>query len=183
MMVTRTKYLYLALVTLLVCGCTKPIDFDQANDLVLQPVIESSLIFYSASASDFFVGGSEQSTAEDFVEIDLFGGSFIQDNLVRVEFVFEIENSINRAYQLRLNFLDENNQLLESFNVNTDASPNNEVIASTHMEVFEGDALERLKQSRIIAFTLVMQPGEAINQDTPGEISVKSKGVFSLNID
>ncbi|MBB1489923.1 hypothetical protein H4O21_25300, partial [Oceanospirillum sp. D5] len=59
----------------------------------------------------------------------------------------------------------------------------NEVIASTHMEVFEGDALERLKQSRIIAFTLVMQPGEAINQDTPGEISVKSKGVFSLNID
>lgn len=183
MIATRIKYLYLVFITLLIYNCTKPIDFDQASDLVLQPVVESSLIFYSAKAEDFFIGGSEQSTAEDFVEIDLFNGSFIQDNLVKVEFVFEIENSINRSYQLRLNFFDENGQSLVSFNVDTEASPNNQVIPSTHTEVFEGDALERLKQSKLLEFTLVMLPGEAINQNTPGEISVKSKGVFSLNID
>lgn len=181
----KPKFLniHVLVMLLLLCNCTKPVDFNQVDDLVITPVVESSLIFYTAKAEDFFIGGSEQSTAEDFVEIDLFNGSFIQENLVKVEFVFEIENSINRAYQLRLRFLDVNGQVLESFNVNTAASPNNQTIATVHTEVFEGISLERLKQSRILEFTLVMQPGEPISQDTPGEINVKSKGVFSLNID
>lgn len=177
------KYLGFLVLLLLLHNCTKPIDFNQVDDLVLQPVVESSLIFYTARAEDFFVGGSEQNTAEDFVEVDFFSGSFIQESLVKVEFVFDIENSINRPYQLRLRFLDVNGQLLESFTVDTAASPTNQTIATTHTEVFEGASLERIKQTGIIEFTLVMQPGEPINQNTPGEISVKSKGVFSLNID
>ncbi|PQV45707.1 hypothetical protein CLV33_11251 [Jejuia pallidilutea] len=163
-------------------SCTKPVDFNQANTLVLEPVVESSLIFYEASAKDFFLGGSEESVAEDFIEIDFFNNSFVQDNLVKAEFVFNIENSINRGYQLHISFLDNANQLLERFTVNTSASANNNIIKTTHTEVFEGETLQRIKRSRILVFTLVMLPGEAINADTPGEISVQSKGIFSLNI-
>ncbi|GGD29552.1 hypothetical protein GCM10011368_34420 [Hyunsoonleella pacifica] len=182
-MKTKLKYLCLILIVLLLHNCTKPVDFDQASDLVIQPVIESSLIFYTASVGDFFIGGNEEAEADDFVEIDLFNGSFVQDNLVKIEFVFEIENSINRAYELRLEFFDSNDESKGQFNVNTEASPNNQNLISTHTEVFEGDALERIKQSSIIVFTLVMQAGEAINQNSPGEISVQSKGVFHFNID
>ncbi|GAL71643.1 hypothetical protein [Jejuia pallidilutea] len=103
-------------------SCTKPVDINQIRDLVLQPVVESSLIFYKASAKDFFIGGIEQNTAEDFIEIDFFNNSFVQDNLIKAAFVFNVENSINRGYQLRVSFLDASGQLLERFTVNTNAS-------------------------------------------------------------
>jgi len=176
----RIKYLSLGL--LLFFACTKPIDFNQVENLVLEPVVESSLIFYTASASDFFVGGSEQSTAEDFAEIDVFNNSFVQNNLIKVDFVFNVENSINREYSLTVSFLDGNEQILETFNVNTEASPNNLVIATQHVETFEGASLQRIKEARALVFRLTMQPGTPINQSTPGEISVKSKGILSLNI-
>lgn len=183
MMKTKIKYLCLIVMVFLVHNCTKPVDFDQASDLVIQPVLESSLIFYKASVGDFFIGGNEEAEADDFVEIDLFNGSFVQDNLVKIEFVFEIENSINRAYELRINFFDDTDQALEGFTINTEASPNNENLMSMHTEVFEGEALERIKQSSILAFTLVMLDGDAINQNSPGEISLKSKAVMHFNID
>lgn len=167
----------------LMFNCSKAVDFNQADDLVLEPIVESSLVFYKASAEDFFIGGSEQVTAEDFAEIDFFNNSFIQDNLIKVEFVFQVENSINRAYRLSVSFLDGNGQILETFDVNTAASPNNQVIPSEHIETFEGAALQRVKQARLLVFRLTMLPGTPINENTPGEISVKSKGILFLNID
>lgn len=177
------KYFCLGVVLLLMFNCTRPVDFNQADDLVLEPVLESSLVFYTASAEDFFVGGSEQSTAEDFAEIDFFNNSFIQDHLIKVEFVFQIENSINRAYRLSVSFLDTNGQILETFDVNTEASSNNQVIPSEHIETFEDVSLQRVKQTRVLVFSLTMLPGTPINENTPGVISVKSKGILFLNID
>lgn len=182
MIKSKTVITFTGLLLLISFSCTKPIDFNQANDLVLEPVLESSLIFYKAKATDFFIGGKEETNAEDFVEIDLFNNSFVQDNLLKVEFIFEIENSINRAYQLQVSFLDASGQLLERFVINTDASATNEILKTTHTEVFEGESLQRIQLSRILVFTLVMLPGEAVNENTPGEIKVQSKGVFSLNI-
>lgn len=178
----KTGVAFLMLLMLIGFNCTKPIDLNQVNDLVLEPVIESSLIFYKATANDFFLGGNEETTVEDFIEIDFFNNSFVQDNLIKTEFVFNIENSINRAYQLHVDFLDARGQLLEGFTVNTDASATNEILKTTHTEVFEGEVLQRIKRTRILVFTLVMLPGEAINENTAGEISVQSKGIFSLNI-
>ncbi len=163
-------------------NCTKPVDFEQLDDLTLEPVVESSLIFYDASAQEFFVGGTEQITAEDFVEIDFFNNGFIQDNLIKVEFVFNIENSINRPYSLQIRFLDSAGQSLESFTINTEASANNQTIKNTHIEVFEDESLEHIKRSRIMVFTLEMLPGEAIDENTLGRISLQSKGVFYLRV-
>ncbi|MEW4922993.1 hypothetical protein [Algibacter sp. 2305UL17-15] len=163
-------------------GCAKPVDFNQLDDLTLLPVMETSIIFYNATAGDFFVGGQEENVAQDFVFIDVFNNGFVQDNLVRAEFVFETKNSINRAYSLQLDFLDVGGALLESFSINSPASPNNEVVASEHSEVFEGATLANIKQSRILVFTLEMLPGAPINQNSPGEIDLKSKGIFHLSL-
>ncbi|MGC6429555.1 MAG: hypothetical protein ACON5F_00780 [Jejuia sp.] len=164
-------------------GCTESVDFEQAENLVLEPVIESSIIFYKANAGDFFVGGSQVNTASDFTEIDIFGGSFIQDNLIKVEFVFETKNSINRPYSLQVDFLDGNSNLLETFTADAPAATNNEVVESIHTETFEGASLANIKQSEFLVFTLTMLPGEAITPDSPGAIELKSKGVFYLNVD
>ncbi|MFD2727201.1 hypothetical protein [Hyunsoonleella rubra] len=177
-----SKSLIFLLVLLSNFGCTKPIDFDQADDLLLEPVLESSIIFYEATASDFFAGGMLQNVVQDEVGIDIFGDSFVQDNLVKAEFVFEVKNSMDRAFDLRLDFLDGNGQLLESFTVDTPASPDNSEIITEYVETFEGVPLENLKQSRQLVFTLVMQTGPPLNQNSQGTIALKSKGIFYLMI-
>ncbi|GAB1856367.1 hypothetical protein MHTCC0001_12020 [Flavobacteriaceae bacterium MHTCC 0001] len=177
------KIFTVTLLSLFFIACTEPVDFNQAEDLVLEPVVESSIIFYKANAGNFFIAGMEDARVRDSVITDLFNKSFVQSNLVKAEFVFETKNSINRAYALTIEFADVNNRILEAFSVNTPPSPNNEVIATTYTQAYEGEALERVKETQKLYFTLEMLAGDPITQDSPGEIDLKSKGVFYLNID
>ncbi len=183
MNLNKIKYICNGLFAILVLGCTEPIDFDQANDLLLEPVTEASLVFYNANAGDFIVGDMEEDIIQDFIDIDLFNSSFVQDHLVKVEFVFDVKNSINRSYVLQLDFLDENGQPLQTFQVDSPASPSNQVVTTEHIQVFEGAALESLKQSRLLVFTLVMRPGVPVDENTPGEIDLKSKAIVYLSIE
>lgn len=176
------KHLIMGIAVLLCCGCTNPVDFSQSDDVRLEPVLESSLVFFKASASNFFTDGMLQNRVQDFVNIDLFGNSFAKDNLEKLEFVFEVKNSINRPYQLQLDFLNENGQSLESLIVDVAASPTNNIIETRHTEVFEGESLENIKQLRILVFTLIMQPGVPIDANALGEINLKSKAVMYLKI-
>lgn len=162
-------------------SCTKEIDFNQVNDIEISPILETSLIFFDATAPDFFIGGSELSVVQDFVLIDVFNSTFINDNLIKTEFVLETINSINRGYSLRIDFLDNSNQLQHSFTTTAPASPSNSDVFSSHTEVFEGASLVALKQTSQLVFTLIMLPGPPINDATLGRIHLESKNVFYFN--
>ncbi len=162
-------------------GCTKDVDFNQANDFEVSPVLESSLIYFDAPAADFFVGGSEVATVQDFVDIAIFNNDFVNNNLIKTEFVLETTNSINRAYNLRIDFLDSANQLQHSFITSAPASSTNKDVISSHTEVFEGSSLDALKQTTKLVFTLTMLAGAPINNNALGSIHLESKGVFYFN--
>jgi hypothetical protein len=117
-------------------SCTKEIDFNQVNDIEVSPVFEISLIHFDAQASDFFVGGSELAIVQDFVLLDVFNNSFINENLVKAEFVLETINSINRSYSLQIDFLNDSNQLQHSFTTTAPASLSNSEVLTAHKEVF-----------------------------------------------
>ncbi|GAA4238510.1 hypothetical protein GCM10022291_29250 [Postechiella marina] len=164
-------------------SCTEEIDLDQVNDLEINPVLESSLFYFEAAAGDFFLGGSGAYTAGDYVVLDIFDNEFVNDNLIKAELVFETVNSINRAYQVQVDFLDNTNTLRHSFTFSADASPNNENLTFEHIEVFEDETLENLKETTTLVFRLTMLPGAPVDPNSPGSIHLKSKGVFYLNID
>lgn len=163
-------------------SCTKDIDFDQADDLEISPVLESSLIFFDEPANKFLNGSEEITNIEDFVTVEFFNGEFIVENLTRADFVLETTNSINRNFEVQVDFFDELEQLQHTFTFSGIASPSNSDIISEHIEVFENDKLTALKQTVKLVFTLRMLQGNAINQNTPGRISLKSKAIFYFNI-
>lgn len=185
-MTMRTPILNLSLVVLFIhfifVSCTKAIDFNQINDLEINPITSISLFYFDATANDFITGNNEIFSTTDFVQIDVFNDPFINDNLIKAELEFETINSINRAYEVQVDFFDNTNQIRHSFRFLTAASPNNEDLTTQHLEVFEADALESLKQTTTMVFTLTMQPGTAITSLTPGHINLKSKATFFLNI-
>lgn len=176
-------FILLLWLTMCLSSCTKDIDFDQANNFQVSPVLESSLIFLNEPASQFIENGEELATIQDEVLITIFNDQFIQDNLQKAEFVFEISNSINRGYSLRVEFLDEIDQLLHVMSIQISASTNNQPILQTHIETFEGTSLLALMNTKKMDFTLNLEPGEPLTENSPGEIILKSKGVFYFNID
>jgi hypothetical protein len=171
-------FLLLILLNLIFVSCTKAVDFNQINDLELNPVIESSLIFFDEPASRFLDNGNEVLLTQDFIIVDFFNNGFIEDNLVKAEFVFETENSIDRRFDLQIDFLDSSGQQQHSLSITQQPLSNN-----SYIEVFEEDTLDALKNTTLIVFRLRLSSGNpAINETTPGTIKLKSKTIFYFNI-
>jgi len=164
-------------------SCAEEVDFTQAEDLLLSPVLESSLVFFDESANVFLDNGTEINVPSDFIIVDFFDNQFIKDNLIKAEFIFETLNTINRDFELRIDFYNAASELHHTFTVTEDASPTNSDVVTTYTEVFEGDVLEALKNTKVLNFTLTMLSGEAINENTLGQITLKSKAVFYFNIE
>ncbi|WP_242131604.1 hypothetical protein [Aestuariivivens marinum] len=179
------KYtLPLIIFCLFMSSCTKQVDFNQANDLVLEPIVASDLIFFNADATEFFVDNTELVTVRDSVIIDLFNRDFFVDYVVKAEFVFKVINSINRSSNVTIEFFDINNQKRHGFSLMALASPNNTDIITTHTEIFENQALDDLKASNKVVLTMqVLAGGDPLNDNTPGRVELKSKGLFYTSID
>ena len=164
-------------------SCTKEIDFDQADEFKISPVIESSLIFLNEPANQFLVNNVELLFIRDSIDITFFDNAFIEDHLIKADFVFETNNSVHRGFQVDVDFLDASNQLVHEFVLRAAASPDNTNIIEDHTETFEGETLVALKATRKMIFTLNILPGTPIDANTLGKIQLKSKGVFYLNIE
>lgn len=177
-------YLFLTvIINSVYLSCAESVDFNQINDLEITPVIESSLIFLDEPAARFLDNGAQLTTIQDHIQVDFFDNSFIIENLVKTEFVFETTNSINRGFRVRVDFLDSNSQSQHAFTFFVTASPNNAEVTSKYTEVFQDETLAALKSTSVLVFTLNMLPGEAINQNSLGRIRLKSKAVFYFNIE
>jgi len=154
----------------------------QAKDLVLTPALEASLIYFDEPASRFAGSGTGVNTIQDFLTVEFFGDQFINDNLEKAEFFFETQNTINRSFELQIDFLDNSGISQHTITIVEDAAPDNTDTITTNVEVFEDDDLEALKSTRILVFTLRLLPGEAINEDSLGRIMCKSYAAFYMNI-
>lgn len=160
-------------------SCTKEIDFDQVNDLVITPAAEFSITYIDAEADDFFVNGLEiTQPVSDFIEIDVFDDAATNDNLTRIDLIFETENTLPRDFRFEIRFLDENLGVISTATIafeTTDTSP--------HTFTFEGADLEALKNTAILVYSVELLPGSPLSPDTPGMVSMKSKGVFYFNFE
>ncbi len=167
-------------------SCVKDVDFDQTEDIVLTPVLTSSVIFTEVEASQFSENGMELETVRDSVSnIEIFSDEFVNDNLVKVELVFEAINSINRTFNLQIDFLKDADELQHSFSFDALPSNSGSDIITEYTELFENESLEALKASTIMVITLRLYPstdGSSLDENSAGTIALKSKGIFYFNI-
>lgn len=178
------KYSFFVItIGLFLFSCTKEIDFKQADDFKISPVMESSLIFFDEPASRFFVNNTQTISIVDSIEIALFNNKFIVDNLIKADFVFEATNSINKTFQVRVDLINDTGQQLHTFTILALPSTDGSDVVSDHVEEFEGDTLVALKSTTKLVFTLSLLAGGSIDPTTPGRIKLRSKAIFYLNID
>ena len=154
-------------------SCSSDLDFNQANDLKLEPVVVANLAYFDVPANQFVTNGVEQSVTIDTPTVDVFNDAFFNDNLARADFFFEINNTINRAYTLDLVYLDKNDQALYFTNFVIPAYTGVENLV-TKIDVFANAKLDLLKRTTKIAFILKMFPGPLLTENSVGSIKLRS---------
>lgn len=174
------------LLLFMIASCVEDVDFDQAEDFVIFPVLESSLIFFNFPASEFQEPtGTAIVTVGDDLELDVFNDEFLRDNLIKAEFFFEITNSIDRNFRATIIMYDETDQITYNFDIDVTPDGSNEVITA-HTEVFEDALLDQLKNTVRLELVLNMFPsptGIPLNQNSLGNIKMRSKATLFFQID
>lgn len=167
------RVFYLFVLLLFSFSCASDLDYDQANDIKLEPVFIANLAYFDIPANEFVTGGVEQNVIFDAPTVDVFNDSFFRKSLKKVEFFLEMENTITRSYVVDIVFLDRNNQVVHTtnFTVPSYAGAENKV---TRTEIFENSQLDLLKRTVRIAFTLRMLPGAPLTENSPGNLKLSS---------
>ena len=154
-------------------SCASDLDYNQVNDIKLEPVIVSNLAYFDVQANQFVTGGVEQNVIFDAPTVDVFSEKFFTEKLNRVDLFFEINNTINRSYRMDLVFLDRNNQPVHSTNLIVPAYSGGENIV-TKTEIFQNGTLDLLKRTIKITFTITMFAGPPLSESSVGSLKLRS---------
>ncbi len=179
------KFAFICLLFFQSTSCVKDVDFEQSEDLLVTPALEVSLVRFNEAANRFSVDGTEITIIRDSVRIEIFSDDFVVDNLRRAEFLFETTNSINRAFEAEIQFLNDDNTEQHLIQFEVEASPTNQELVTINEEIFENDAINDLTSTTKLILTFTMQPstdGSVLNENSIGSIKFKSKGAFYIDL-
>jgi hypothetical protein len=171
------KFLKIFILSIFLISCSSDLDFNQVNDLKLEPVIVSNLASFDVQANQFVVGGVEQTVSGDLMNFDVFKQPFLDQNLNRADFYFEINNTINRGFKVNLILLDANNNPLYTipFDIPPYTGTPNKI---TPTEIFQNAKLDLLKNTSKIAFVVNLLPGPPLTSSSTGSLKLRSSGTL-----
>ena len=168
------KFFGIFLFCVLSLSCSSDLDFNQVNDLKLEPVVVTNLATFDVQANQFVVGGVEQPLSGDLINFDVFKQNFFDEYLNRADFFFEVDNTINREFKINLFLLDANNNPL--YTIPFDVPANAAGIAKT--EIFQNAKLNLLKNTSKIAFVVNLLPGSALSESSLGSLKMRSSATL-----
>lgn len=164
------------LITTLACcifSCSSDLDFEQVNDFNMQPVFIGNLAYINRDASGFISNGTETPILSYTSDVDVFGKSFVKENLVKTELHFRIKNTINRSYAFNVTFLNKNGVPIYNIKMDVPAYNGSEVIVEK-TETFTATNLSILENTTRMVFSVRMFAGPPITVATSGRVEFSS---------
>lgn len=174
------KFLGLAF---LFSSCASDLDINQFNNIKLEPVFVANLAFFDVPANKFIDDGNAHQIAIDVQPFKIFKQNFFKDNLVKAELNFEIENTINRSFSLDFVLYDKNDQIVETITFEVPAYRGSTNVIKFPTEVFEQERLELLKKTVEIGFTVRIGAGPALNENSVGNLKLRSSATAYMEIE
>ncbi len=166
---------------LLVTSCSEEQDFDQLDDLTITPDYETSIFYVKAQETlinrveglDFFT--------QDF-NFDAFEEPFFANRVLAGVLTYELENTTSKPIEIRLEFLDEAENVLDTEVFSMDPAPT----AILQRDVAYGatgkslDIIKATSEIRLTAINLGDNSSESTLQDPA--IVLRSSAQFTLDI-
>lgn len=176
------RFFAIVILTLFSFSCSSDLDFNQVNDLSLEPVFIANLSYFDIPAADFVDNGMEQNVSFDAQDFSAFRDSFFRDNLMRADLFFEITNTINRAYAFDLILSDQNDQVVIIIHFDVPTSTGAPIVIEKK-EIFENARLDLLKTATRMEFVLSMAPGPALTENSVGSLKLRSSATAYLSVE
>lgn len=176
-------YLLLWSTLFLVCftSCVKDTDFDQADNIVITPVLELDFIYFTLDENDYFdpVIGQQRLIVSDTTGFDFLNETFIQEDLKRAEFLFKFENSVNLDFTTEFRFLNDNNILKYELVIAIPAGSTTAPLLLEHIENIENQGIIDLTRASKVVFNVII-PSSIENIE--GTLNLQSKTTYFLEI-
>lgn len=163
--------------SILFLSCSSDLDFDQVNDLKIEPVVVANLAYFDVPAAEFVTNGIENTVSGDLVDFEVFQDSFFDTSLTKVDFFFEFNNTINRAYRINLVLLDANNSPLYTIPFDVPAYSGTQNLV-TKTVTFQNGQISILKNTSKIAFVVRMLPGPGLSESSLGSLKLRSSATL-----
>ena len=163
--------------TMFFLSCSQPLDFDQIDEYAVSPSIAVPLVFFTIDASNFtttVVGAPIVSELTEISDLKLFESSFIKQNVVQLDFEFEVNNEFNRDITTEISLLDDNNNLIYRF-IDLEIDKNN--LSFKQKEILKVVTNQNIKNFTKVKFTLSLD-----DKNTPIAASDLSKIQFKSGI-
>lgn len=103
--------------------------------------------------------------------------SYIQNDLTRVEFFFENDNTFPQAFLHKIHFLNESNRRQLSYDYYVAPGSQGDPVSTSRIEILEGGDIIRLKNSIKMVVEIEVIPGQEAFE---GELLFRSTGLFSF---
>ncbi|MDX1463886.1 MAG: hypothetical protein R3359_12575 [Marinirhabdus sp.] len=168
-------------ISILIFSCVKDTDFEQANDIVLTPVYELDLIYFTVQAREFYdsITQSPRLTVIDTTQIRFLDDSFVQDDLKKAEFTFNFTNSVSSNFQVDFQFLNASNDTTYSAQADVFAgSVENPRLTSVVETVNEDDVQFLTQADRVVVAVSLAEPIDSL----VGALNLQSKTTYFLEI-
>lgn len=160
-------------------ACIKNTDFDQAENIVLTPIIDLDLIYFNLQTSDFYdsITSSPILTVRDTTEIKFLDDTTLHEKLRRIEFYFKFTNSIPRNFQVDFQFLSEMNDTTYLAETAVEQGSISAPVITGFIENVEGDGIIELTKSNKVVVSVTIPPN---SENLDGVLNLKSKATYFL---
>tara|TARA_R110002124_G_scaffold131910_1_gene294330 strand:+ start:58849 stop:59391 length:543 start_codon:yes stop_codon:yes gene_type:complete len=172
-------YLFvLSFVSVLFSACVKDTDFDQADDILLTPVVELDLIYFNLEAGDFFDVNTSNPvlTVRDTTDLRFLNDG-ISNDIVRAEFLFNFTNSIPRNFDVLFQFLGEQNDTTYVTQTSVIEGTTRAPVITQFIHNVEGEAISQLTQASKVVVSVTIPSS---NANLEGELNLQSKTTYYL---
>lgn len=171
------KFLAIIILSILSISCSSDLDFKQVNDLKREPILVTNLGSFDAPAQLFTSGIPESVVTTNFPIINIFNDLYFKESLVKAEFYFEFNNTIDRAFEIKLIFLNADGIEIDSILFDDVPAYFGVPYLVEKTELFDNADLDILKTATKITFVVKML-GPALPTGSSGSLKLRSSATI-----
>lgn len=167
---------------LLLTSCVKDVDFDQSDDLSIEPKYVASLVHFTINQDKFIdISGNELINISENFSTPINTSTIANENITKAEIQFKTSNSFNRTFIVVIKLFDAAGNSTFSFNPIT-LNPSTTNI--TQIQTIQGTDLNNFVRSNSATMEVILMPsadGSVIDANIAKSINVQVSGLFHLN--
>lgn len=173
------RYLYGFAFLLLLQGCVKDTDFDQTDEIVFTPEIEADLIYFNLDADLFFdaVTNTPRFVATDTTALEFLDDATVTGSIKKVDFLFDIRNTIPRSFDVDFEFLTNNNTVTYETGTAVSAGSTGNEVQTLFTEEVVGEELSDIKNASKVVVNVTIPESDAT---VTGNLVLQSKATYYI---